>query len=39
MFEQVVLGELPEVVDNRFEGDDVVVEVDDSECLCTVDLI
>ena len=37
--DQVVLGKLLEVVDGRFAGDDVVVEVDGSECLCTMDLV
>ena len=39
VLEQVVLGHLLEVIAGRFEGDDVVVEVDGAECLCTVDLI
>ena len=39
MLEQVVLGHLLEVIAGRFEGDDVVVEVDGVECPCTVCLI
>ena len=37
ILDQVVLGELLEVVDGRFIGDEVVIEVDGLERLCISD--